>query len=102
MIVWGFLVKPGKEAEFQEKYGPEGGWARFFRGSAGYIRTELVKDVGNVSEGRRFLTLDYWRNEEEFSRFRDENLAEYKRLDKEFAGLTEQETRLGAFWFSKG
>ena len=102
VIVWEFLVKPGSTAEFQEKYGPEGGWARFFRGSAGYIRTELVKDVGNVGEGRRFLTLDYWQSEEEFSRFRDKNLAEYERLDKEFAGLTEQETRLGAFWFSKG
>ena len=102
VIVWEFLVKPGREAEFQEKYGPEGLWARFFQGSAGYIRTELVKDVGSVSEDRRFLTLDYWRSEEEFSRFRDKNLAEYERLDKEFAGLTEQETRLGAFWFSKG
>ena len=55
VIVWEFLVKPGSTAEFQEKYGPEGGWARFFRGSAGYIRTELVKDVGNVAEGGGFL-----------------------------------------------
>ena len=29
-------------------------------------------------------------------------LEEYERLDKEFEGLTEQETRLGAFWFSRG
>ena len=99
VIVWEFLVRPGREAEFQEKYGPEGGWARFFRGSAGYVKTELVKDV---SKGGRYLTLDYWQTEDEFSRFKQQNLAEYERLDKEFAGLTEQETRLGAFWFSKG
>ena len=37
-----------------------------------------------------------------FKRFREQNLAEYERLDKEFEGLTESETRLGAFWFSKG
>jgi hypothetical protein len=35
--------------------------------------------------------------EEEFSKFRERKLAEYKRLDGEFEGLTERETRLGAF-----
>jgi hypothetical protein len=77
------------------KYGPEGAWARFFRGSAGYIRTELVRDV---AADLRFLTLDYWQTEEEFNRFRQLNLAEYERLDQEFAGLTVQETRLGALY----
>jgi heme-degrading monooxygenase HmoA len=99
VIVWEFRVRPDREAEFVEKYGPEGAWARFFRGSAGYIKTELVKDV---AADLRFLTLDYWQTEEEFNRYRQLNLAEYERLDKEFAGLTESETRLGAFWMSKG
>jgi heme-degrading monooxygenase HmoA len=99
VIVWEFRVGQLRQAEFQEKYGPEGAWARFFRGSAGYIRTELVKDV---VDHLRFLTLDYWQTEEEFKQFREQNLAEYERLDKEFEGLTESETRLGAFWFSKG
>ena len=99
VIVWEFRVRQEREAEFVQKYGPEGAWARFFRGSAGYIRTELVRDVAS---DLRFLTLDYWRTEEEFSHFRQRNLAEYERLDKEFEGLTESETRLGAFWFSKG
>jgi heme-degrading monooxygenase HmoA len=99
VIVWEFRVRPDREAEFVEKYGPEGAWARFFRGSAGYIRTELVKDV---AADLRFLTLDYWQTEEEFNRYRQLNLAEYERLDKEFAGLTETETRLGAFRLSRG
>ena len=94
MVVWEFKIRPGVEAEFIEKYGPEGAWARFFRQSEGYIRTELVKDV---AAERRFLTLDYWKSEEEFNRFRTQHSAEYERLDKEFEGLTEQETRLGAF-----
>jgi heme-degrading monooxygenase HmoA len=51
---------------------------------------------------QRFLTLDYWRSEEAFNDFHKQNLAEYQRLDKELEGLTQQETRLGAFWFSKG
>ncbi|HEY1525836.1 MAG TPA: antibiotic biosynthesis monooxygenase [Candidatus Angelobacter sp.] len=99
VIVWEFVVKPGREAEFQEKYGPEGGWAQLFGRSAGYLRTELVKDVAVAN---RLLTLDYWRTEEEFSRFKERHLAEYERLDREFEGLTERETRLGAFWSGKG
>ena len=95
MIVWEFRVRQEKVDEFLQKYGPEGNWARFFRGSNGYIRTELVRDV---TDHLRFLTLDYWQTEEEFNDFRKRNLAEYQRLDKEFEGLTENETRLGAFY----
>jgi heme-degrading monooxygenase HmoA len=94
VIVWEFRVRPAREAEFVQKYGPEGAWARFFRGSRGYIRAELVRDV---ADHLRYLTLDYWQTEEEFSVFRGQNLAEYERLDKECEGLTEAETRLGAF-----
>jgi heme-degrading monooxygenase HmoA len=99
VIVWEFRVRQEQAAEFIQKYGPEGAWARFFRGSAGYIKTELVRDVASDF---RFLTLDYWQTEEEFNRFKQQHLAEYERLDKEFEGLTETEARLGAFWFSKG
>jgi heme-degrading monooxygenase HmoA len=94
VIIWEFWVRRDRVAEFQEKYGPEGAWARFFQGSRGYIRMELVKDV---AADLRFLTLDYWQTEEEFNRFRERNLEEYRRLDQEFEGLTEKETRLGAF-----
>jgi heme-degrading monooxygenase HmoA len=95
VIVWEFRVRQERAEEFVQKYGPEGAWARFFRGSEGYIKTELVRDV---TSDFRFLTLDYWQTEEEFNRYRQLNLAEYERLDKEFAGLTEQENRLGSFY----
>src|SRR5262249_21415156 len=94
VIVWEFRVRQDAESVFVEKYGPNGSWAQFFRNGQGYIRTELVRDV---ADPRRFLTLDYWQSEEDFKRFREQNLAEYERLDTEFEGLTEQETRLGAF-----
>jgi heme-degrading monooxygenase HmoA len=94
VIVWEFRVRQDRVTEFVEKYGPQGAWARFFQGSRDYIKTELVKDV---TADHRFLTLDYWETEEGFRSFREQNLAEYERLDKEFEGLTEKETRLGAF-----
>lgn len=94
VILWEFRIRPEAETEFVEKYGPEGIWARFFRGGQGYIRTELVRDV---IDRMRFLTLDYWQSEEEFKRFREQNLAEYKKLDRECEQLTETEICLGAF-----
>ena len=94
VILWQFRVRQGKEQEFVEQYGPEGSWAQLFARSGGYIRTELARDV---ADHLRFFTLDYWQTEEEFNRFREQNLAEYQRLDKEFEGLTEEEARLGAF-----
>ena len=97
VIVWEFRVRQEKVEEFIEKYGPEGNWAWFFRGSNGYIRTELVRDV---TDHLRFLTLDVWKTEADFNDFRERHLAKYKRLDREFEGLTERETRLGAFWQS--
>ena len=98
VIVWEFRIKAGKESEFIEHYGPDGSWARFFRGGAGFIRTELVKDV---ADSARLLTLDYWQSQSEFKKFREQNLAEYERLDQEFEGLTEKETRLGSFWIGE-
>ena len=94
VMVWEFRVRRDSVAEFVLKYGPDGAWARFFRRSKGYIRTELV---GDVADPLRYLTLDYWRSEEEFLSFRQQHLAEYERLDREFEGLTEKETWLGAF-----
>jgi hypothetical protein len=95
VIVWEFRIKPEAEVEFVRQYGPDGSWARFFRGTNQYIRTKLLRDA---ADHLRFFTLDYWQTEEAFVRFREENLAEYERLDKEFEGWTEQETRLGVFW----
>jgi heme-degrading monooxygenase HmoA len=93
VIVWEFRVAADKQAEFIEKYGPDGIWARFFRNGQGYVRTELVRDV---ADRLRFLTLDYWQSEEEFKKFRVQNHAEYERLDTECERLTESEICLGA------
>ena len=94
VVVWEFKIKPGFEAEFMARYGPDGAWARLFRKSDGYIRTELLRDV--VQE-RRFLTLDYWKSEEEYSTFHKDYRTDYDRLDKELERLTDDERRLGVF-----
>ena len=92
VIVWEFRIKQDQDTKFIKQYGRDGTWARFFQRGEGYIRTELVRDV---SDRERFLTLDYWRSEEEFKKFREQNLAEYERLDRECERLTETETCVG-------
>lgn len=94
MVVWEFRIRLEVETEFIEQYGPDGVWARLFRQAEGYIRTELLRDLADKT---RFLTLDYWKSEEEFSNFRIQHSAEYERLDKQLESLTQGERRLGAF-----
>ncbi len=59
VIVWEFLARPGREAEFERAYGPRGRWAEFFRGAEeGYLGTELWRGEG------RWLTVDRWDGED--------------------------------------
>ena len=97
VIVWEFRIRPEKEKEFVEKYGPDGMWARFFQGSRGYIRTELVRDV---TDTLRFLTLDYWRSHEDFESFRKEHQQAYEKFSGLIAseGWIEREVLLGSFY----
>jgi len=45
-----------RNEEFVEKYGPEGGMGAFLPGFAGYIRTELVRDVAIDFRYLRWIT----------------------------------------------
>ena len=91
VIVWEFVARPGREAEFEREYGPRGRWAGFFRGADGYLGTELWRGTG------RWLTIDRWDGEDAYERFREARRAEYEALDREMEGLTASESRLGAF-----
>src|SRR5260370_18050154 len=94
VIVWEFHIRAGKRREFERVYGPDGDWARLFRGGKGYIRTDLVRDMENP---RRYLTLDFWVSREAHLRFKKENRIEYQAMDEECASLTENEVKVGEF-----
>src|SRR5947209_2755150 len=55
VIIWEFYVKRGNERAFEEAYGPQGAWARFFRRGEGYLGTELLRNVG---QSGRYVTID--------------------------------------------
>lgn len=82
------------EETFERIYGPEGDWARLFRSSEGYLRTELIR---SRTDSQVYLTLDFWRSEESYDHFRQDHAADYKEIDTRCESLTEAETHLGKF-----
>lgn len=94
VITWRFVVKPGREKEFEAAYGPVGDWARLFGNHDGYIGTDLLRDT---KEERVYLTIDRWRSADDFDNFKVLYLSEYEQLDKILAGLTESETLQGYY-----
>lgn len=94
LYIWEFQTAEGKEAEFQQVYGPEGEWVRLFRRGAGYEKTLLLKDLDRP---RIYTTVDIWASEEAFSVFRETFAAEFEALDQRCEELTEKEVRVGRF-----
>jgi heme-degrading monooxygenase HmoA len=94
MYIWEFHVRPGREAEFVEAYGPGGPWVQLFRCAPGYLRSELYHDRVNPN---RFLTLDYWESEAAWRAFRLQFATEYQAIDARCEGLTASESEIGRF-----
>ncbi len=94
VIRWRFKVKPGREKEFEEAYGPVGDWARLFRNHDGYLGTDLMRDT---NDERVYLTIDRWKSADDFNNFKDLYLSEYEQLDRILADLTESEMLQGYY-----
>ncbi len=94
IVVWEFLVQPGKPRQFEKAYGPDGYWATLFHNGEGYIHTALIRDIGIPN---RYLTLDFWISRRDYERFTKKNRAEYQAIDKECEALTRRELEIGRF-----
>ncbi len=94
IYVWAFIVSESSALEFEECYGPDGDWARLFRKSTGYLKTELFRDK---TDPLRYLTIDHWQSEKDYSKFLATFKAEYGELDRRYEALTAQETKIGTF-----
>jgi heme-degrading monooxygenase HmoA len=93
LIIWEFRIRPEAKEHFEQAYGPEGQWARFFKQNKGYIGTELNRDL---KDPRRYVTLDFWASREAYTSFRKEHHAEYQAIDRECEELTESEVEVGS------
>jgi heme-degrading monooxygenase HmoA len=93
-ILWSFDVAPGRVADFERLYGPDGDWARLFSRSPDYQGTELLRDA--LRPGR-YLTIDRWTTAAAFEVFKRDWKAEYEVLDRPGEALTTSETPVGVF-----
>jgi heme-degrading monooxygenase HmoA len=94
VIIWEFEPRAGSEREFVAAYGPEGVWAQFFKDAEGYLGTELLRATGNK---QRYLTIDRWISEAAREALLRERQAEYEKIDRDCAELTENERPLDNF-----
>ena len=54
-IVWQFEVRPGRNNEFEEFYGANGGWTSMNRRSRSYLGSSFMRDQ---SVDSRYLMVD--------------------------------------------
>lgn len=94
LVIWEFIVREGREAEFEQAYGPAGEWSELFKRGDGYLGTELYRDEKTP---RRYITMDRWTSSGAYEKFRQDQRSAYEALDARGSLLTETEIFLGAF-----
>jgi len=94
LSVWEFRVKQTMRAEFLRYYSSTGLWVTLFRKNPAYKETRLLHDT---QDENRYITVDFWENEEALESFKKKFGEEYKALDKECEEFTEFERSLGTF-----
>ena len=94
MIALVFSYDVRDAAAFEQAYGAEGEWSRFFRRGSGYIGTELLRDVEMPG---RYLVIDRWESADAYNVFASEHRDEYMRRVDDTRFHYEQELRLGTF-----
>lgn len=92
--MWEYIVRNETLNEFIQTYGPNGEWVRLFQKCEGYIKTELIQDS---TQPNRFITIDYWQNQESFSAMKQTIAEKYDSLDKQCEHYTTSEKHLGYF-----
>jgi heme-degrading monooxygenase HmoA len=94
VVVWEFHVRPRRHHAFERAYGPEGEWVKLFADGAGYIRTDLIRDLNSP---HRYLTLDYWQSRRHYEIFRKKHWEAYLTIDQKCSALTARESETGCF-----
>ena len=89
--VWEYEVPSDRAAAFTAAYAAEGVWAELFAQADGFLGTELYRDATRAD---RFLTIDRWRNEEDWRSFLRAFGPAYDALDAQLEGLAVTERSL--------
>jgi heme-degrading monooxygenase HmoA len=77
VILWEYMVRPERLADFEQLYRPDGAWVELFRRSPGFVGTTLLRDAHNA---HRFVIEDRWTSEASYEAFKLEFATEYEQL----------------------
>ena len=94
MIALVFSYDVRDAAAFEQAYGAEGEWSRFFRRGSGYIGTELLRDAEAPS---RYLVIDRWESADAYNAFVAAHREEYMERVDATRFHYDSELRLGTF-----
>jgi heme-degrading monooxygenase HmoA len=89
--VWEYEVPDDRAEVFAAAYAPDGAWGQMFGRAAGFLGTELYRDAARDG---RYLTIDRWRNEQDWRSFLHVFGSAYESLDAQFEGLAVAERSL--------
>jgi len=89
-----FSYEARDDEEFERAYGAEGEWAEFFLGAAGYVGTEVLRDLEMPG---RYLVIDRWESPEAYNTFISEHQAEYVERSDDARVYYDHELRFGTF-----
>jgi len=92
--IWQYTVDPAHREDFLAAYRPGGDWTRLMSRYDGYIGTQLL---GDIDDGARFVTVDYWASKAARDAFRTKSRKEFGELDRRCEAFTIAETFLGDF-----
>jgi heme-degrading monooxygenase HmoA len=94
VIIWEYRVSPGRGADFESFYGPDGPWHELFHQAPGFVSITLWRDR---RETGRYLIADRWTSERLYEDFKQVRATDYQRLSDRGARLYQRETELGRF-----
>lgn len=89
---WEYEVAPERVAEFEAFYGSQGLWAKLFRNSDAFIKTELFRDPDDPT---RYRTGDYWKSRDSFLEFLRDHCDQYDAVAAQCSGITRDRTSAG-------
>ncbi|MEO9871093.1 hypothetical protein [Ekhidna sp.] len=91
-LAWKYKVS-SNQAKFEEEYGRNGRWFKFFESCDDYLGNELMKGA----DGTTYILIDKWMSKADYQDFIDENKATYDDLSENNKTLYDNEEQLGEF-----
>ena len=93
-IVWKYSVPESHQMIFENEYGNKGVWAKLFKKSSQYLRSDLIKINSDFTT---YFLIDIWKSEKSYHEFLKKHNQEYSDISSKNETLYSSEIKLGEF-----